>query len=49
MNGSPEAVALDNTPTMIASQEKEESLAALDPEVGTEVKGLEDPSPIDLE
>ena len=47
-NGGPETVALDNTPTMIMAQEKEESLAALAPEVDTEAKGLEDPSPMDL-
>ena len=48
-NSSPEAVASDDTPLMVTSQEKEESQETQDPEVDTDVKGLEGPSPMDLE
>ena len=48
-NGNPEAVASDDTPLMVTFQEKEESPDAQDPEVDTDVKGLEGPSPMDLE
>ena len=48
-NRNPEAVASDDTPPMVTSQEKEESPDAQDPEVDTDMKVLVGPSPIDLE
>ena len=48
-NESRETVTLDDTPAMVAFQDKEGSPAALDPEVRPGAKILEDPSPIDLE
>ena len=46
---NPEAVASDDTPLMVTFQEKEESPDAQDPEVDTDMKGLEGLSPMDLE
>ena len=48
-NGHPEAVASDDTPLMVKSQEKEESPDTQDPEVDTDVRSLEGPSLMDLE
>ena len=45
----PEAVSLDDTPTMITSQDMKGSPAAPGPEVGTGAKSLEDPSWMDLD
>ena len=49
VNGSPEAVASDDTHLMVTFQEKEESPDAQDPEVDTDVKGLEGPALVNLE
>ena len=48
-NESPETVTLDDTPTMITSQDMKGSPAAPGPEAGTGAKSLEDPSWMDLD
>ena len=45
----PEADASNDTPTLVTSQEKEESPDVQDPEVDTDVKSLEGLSLMDLE
>ena len=48
-NENPKTVTLDDTPAMVASQDKEGSPAALNPEAGQGVKSLGDPVLMDLE